>query len=219
MENRGLSFKEWFYLYRCYWQNRLNYARLRRNLRGKVEFGEGCDIWAKGLNYRGFGKVKLGKGTVLMTGVYPTIFDTEKGSDIVLGERVLLLSKYCSNVFTAFENAKIEIGDDSAFNGVIISAKERVKLGKKVFASWRVTIFDSDTHDLSNTRKERIKPVEIGDYVLIGAGAVILQGVKIGSHSVIGANSVVSRDIPDHSIAAGAPARVIGQVDDRDLAR
>lgn len=46
----------------------------------------------------------------------------------------------------------------------------------------------------------------------------ILPGVKIGSHCVIGANSVVTKNIPEHSIAAGNPAKVIGQVDDRNLA-
>ena len=70
----------------------------------------------------------------------------------------------------------------------------------------------------STNRQERIASVEMGDYVLVGRYATILPGVKIGSHCVIGANSVVTRDIPDHSIAAGNPARVIGQIDDRDHA-
>jgi len=43
----------------------------------------------------------------------------------------------------------------------------------------------------------------------IGAGAILLPGVKVGKWSVVGAGSVVLRDIPDHSIAVGNPAKVI----------
>jgi acetyltransferase-like isoleucine patch superfamily enzyme len=46
--------------------------------------------------------------------------------------------------------------------------------------------------------------------VWIGIGARITDGVGIGSGSVIGAGAVVTRDVPDFSIAAGVPARVIG---------
>lgn len=53
------------------------------------------------------------------------------------------------------------------------------------------------------------RPVSIGSGSWIGHGAVILPGARIGRNVVIGANSVVSGSIPDHSIAVGAPARVI----------
>ena len=50
---------------------------------------------------------------------------------------------------------------------------------------------------------------EIGDDVLVGAGAKVIRGVKIGSRVHIGANAVVMQDIPDDSIAVGIPARII----------
>lgn len=49
----------------------------------------------------------------------------------------------------------------------------------------------------------------LGNAVYVGAGAKILGGVNIGSDVLIGANAVVVKDIPDHSTAAGIPARVI----------
>ncbi|MEO6802231.1 MAG: DapH/DapD/GlmU-related protein, partial [Granulicella sp.] len=51
--------------------------------------------------------------------------------------------------------------------------------------------------------------VEIGEGTLIGMGTMVLPNVRIGKRCVIGANSVVTSDIPDYSIAAGSPARVI----------
>jgi maltose O-acetyltransferase len=60
-------------------------------------------------------------------------------------------------------------------------------------------------------RRERElgKPVEIGADVWVGAGALILAGVRVGSRAVIGAGSVVTRDVPAGVFAAGNPCRVI----------
>lgn len=56
---------------------------------------------------------------------------------------------------------------------------------------------------------EITKPIVVGDNVYIGNDVIILPGVSIGSNVIIGAGAVVSRDIPDNSVAVGAPARVI----------
>lgn len=55
------------------------------------------------------------------------------------------------------------------------------------------------------------KSTELGDFVFIGANAVIQMGAKIGDHSVIGAGAVVleSAEIPPYSLAVGVPARVV----------
>lgn len=51
--------------------------------------------------------------------------------------------------------------------------------------------------------------ITLGDDVWLGVGVIILDGVTIGHGSVIGAGSVVTSDIPENSIAAGVPAKVI----------
>lgn len=51
---------------------------------------------------------------------------------------------------------------------------------------------------------------KIGGHVDIGAGAKILGGVTIGHHAKIGANAVVLRDVPEHGVAVGVPARIKG---------
>ena len=55
-------------------------------------------------------------------------------------------------------------------------------------------------------------PVTIGDDVWIGANAVVLPGVTIGSHSVVAAGAVVTKDVSDHSLVAGVPAKIIKKI-------
>lgn len=56
----------------------------------------------------------------------------------------------------------------------------------------------------------------IGDNVWIGGNTVVVPGVHIGSNVVIGAGSVVTKDIPDWSVAAGNPCRVIRKITEED---
>lgn len=51
--------------------------------------------------------------------------------------------------------------------------------------------------------------IDIGDDVWIGFGAIILSGVKVGSFSIVSAGSVVTKDVPEFSIVAGNPAKVV----------
>ena len=61
-------------------------------------------------------------------------------------------------------------------------------------------------------RKEEFLPTRVGRGVTIGANATIICGVTIGQYAMIGAGAVVTRDIPDHSLVAGNPARHLGWV-------
>jgi acetyltransferase-like isoleucine patch superfamily enzyme len=55
-------------------------------------------------------------------------------------------------------------------------------------------------------------PVSIYDDVWIGANAVILPGVSIGRHSVVAAGSVVTHDVPEGTVVAGVPAKIIRKI-------
>lgn len=57
---------------------------------------------------------------------------------------------------------------------------------------------------------------EIGDYSLIGIGAIVLNGAKIGSHCLIGAGALITEDkvIPDRSLVLGSPGKVVRQLTD-----
>ena len=54
-----------------------------------------------------------------------------------------------------------------------------------------------------------IPPVEIGNDVWIGYGAVIMDGIKIGHGAIVGAGAVVTKDVPPYAIVGGVPAKII----------
>ncbi|CEG26648.1 2,3,4,5-tetrahydropyridine-2,6-dicarboxylate N-acetyltransferase [Bacillus sp. B-jedd] len=59
------------------------------------------------------------------------------------------------------------------------------------------------------------KPVVIEDDVVIGANAVVIEGVTVGKGAVIAAGSVVLSDVPPNTLVAGMPARVIKEIDEK----
>jgi putative colanic acid biosynthesis acetyltransferase WcaF len=68
------------------------------------------------------------------------------------------------------------------------------------------------THDFKDPSLQLItKPITIGKNSFIGARAMVLPGVRIGEQAIVGAMSVVSKDVPDHQIVAGNPAKNIGE--------
>lgn len=73
--------------------------------------------------------------------------------------------------------------------------------------------FPGDIFFAKTVREEKklSRPVYLENGVWLGYGVIVLSGVRIGAGSVVAAGSVVIHDIPSGSIAAGNPARVIGQ--------
>jgi maltose O-acetyltransferase len=110
----------------------------------------------------------------------------------------------------------ITLGDKVFFNfNCVILDICPVRIGSRVLFGPAVQIYAA-SHPLSATVRrsglELGKPVEIGDDVWVGGGAIICPGVRVGSRAVIGAGSVVTHDIPESVLAAGNPCRVIRDV-------
>lgn len=59
------------------------------------------------------------------------------------------------------------------------------------------------------------KPVTIGDNVLIGANAVVIEGVSVGNGAVVAAGAVVTREVPENAVVAGVPARIVKMKDEK----
>jgi acetyltransferase-like isoleucine patch superfamily enzyme len=202
-------------LHLAYRYNRARFALLRRGLSGRVEFGPGCDVWTSCLDFNGQGRAVFGAGCIVERGPFPLSLEVAAGGLVRFHERVWVRGKYRPNVITCFEGAQVSVGSDSLLNGVIISSRTRVEIGQKAMLSWNTVILDSNQHPLADDEPFQPRPVTIGDYVMIGGGATVLGGVSIGSHTVVGAGSVVTRDLPDHVIAAGQPARVLRKISGR----
>ena len=73
--------------------------------------------------------------------------------------------------------------------------------------------FDDPTRPITWQGFASKGPTRLGDNVWLGENVVVTSGVTIGARSVIGANSVVTRDIPPGTIAAGAPAKVLREIE------
>lgn len=59
------------------------------------------------------------------------------------------------------------------------------------------------------------KPVIVEDQAVVGANAVILEGVTVGEGAVVAAGAIVTEDVPAHTVVAGTPARVIKKIDEK----
>lgn len=114
----------------------------------------------------------------------------------------------------------IEVGDNffANYNCTILDVA-KVKIGNNVLFAPNVAIYTAGhpIHpDSRNTAYEYGIKVTIGDNVWVGGNVVITAGVTIGDNVVIGAGSVVTRDIPDNTVAAGNPCKVIRQITEGD---
>lgn len=117
-------------------------------------------------------------------------FITQEGSRIQIGER----SKFNDTCrFQADEATLISIGNDCLLASV------------KIRSSDAHSIFELDGNERINPAKD----VYIKDHVWLADEVMVLKGVTIGSGSVIAARSTVTKSLPEHSLCAGTPARVI----------
>jgi len=124
---------------------------------------------------------------------------------------------------TAPGEARVRIGSGSFLNvGVMVAAHELVEIGDHCMFANGCFVSDAshrfDDADTPVPHQGFISkgPTRVGDNVWCGANVVITSGVTVGERCVIGANSVVTESLPPFSIAAGAPARVLKQVEHAD---
>lgn len=93
----------------------------------------------------------------------------------------------------------IKIGHNTAFGDNVM-----VLTGK------HMNISESKEHNVELHRVPASgREISIGDGCFIGAGAIIIGPVTIGNHSVVAAGAVVTKDVPERSMVAGVPAKII----------
>jgi carbonic anhydrase/acetyltransferase-like protein (isoleucine patch superfamily) len=150
-----------------------------------VIIDDDCCLDAKGC---ATGEFEIGERTLVSRGC---VLSAKDGS-LTIGPRVNLGARCI-----LYASTKLEIGADTML------AADCYIGGGRYNARGRLDI------PISRQQLPRSGTV-IGEDCWIGAGAVVVDGVRIGRGSVVGAGAVVTRSLPDYSIAAGIPARIIG---------
>ncbi|QQO07621.1 sugar O-acetyltransferase [Breznakiella homolactica] len=124
---------------------------------------------------------------------------------------------YIQPSFNCDNGKNIHVGEDFLTNyNVTILDIARVTIGDYCMIGPN-TLISTVGHPLSpkgrRAKMAQAKPVTIGDNVWIGGSCTILPGVTIGNNVVVAAGAVVTKDVPDNSVAAGVPAKVIKRLE------
>lgn len=135
---------------------------------------------------------------------------------ISIGDSVFVGAGSWLQVLDDGPDVALELGDGTSIAGnCVLSAARSVRLGSQVLLARNVYVSDH-IHAYSDVARavleqgvERIQAVVIEDGAWLGQNVVICPGVRIGRGAVVGANSVVIEDVPDYSLAVGAPARIV----------
>ena len=135
-----------------------------------------------------------------------TIIRMDKGSSFKIDGNFEI---YYDGDIICFQDAKLKIGSGFCNSNVKIRCSKEITIGNNVAISHDVTIMDSDAHYIDYEDYKISKPIYIEDDVWIGTRATILKGVTIGKGSIVAAGAVVTNDVPQNSIVAGVPAKVI----------
>ncbi|CAM3258241.1 sugar O-acetyltransferase [Vagococcus fessus] len=146
-----------------------------------------------------------------------------------LEERTKLLKKLLKNTGSEFYieppfrcdyGKNISIGENFYANfDCIMLDVANITIGDNVMFAPRVSLFTAGhplDAEIRNSGLEFGSEIKIGNNVWIGGNTTVNPGVTIGNNVVIGSGSVVTKDIPENSIAAGNPCRVLRDVSDED---
>lgn len=118
-----------------------------------------------------------------------------------------------------FRATGVYVGAGAVLNPMLSisdSFAKLVSIGERASIAQNVTIVaDSAPNNATLAKLPGVRsmivraPVVLMNDCWIGAGATILPGITIGSEAIVGAGSVVTKDVPERTVAAGVPARVI----------
>ena len=133
---------------------------------------------------------------------------------LVLRAKRLLLP--CVTFFGTFidvhRDAVFESKFFSANTGSVIVVGKHISLGHDVMMGRNIVIYDSDFHSIPGSDGNPVnysKDVTIEDHVWLTNNVTVLKGVTIGKDSLISAMTLIRKDIPEKSLVAGIPGKVL----------
>lgn len=172
------------------------------------------------------GRLYIQKRNVFQRLLHPN----EKNGTLVIGNYFSCNNSLKSNSVGIFQpclfnifrpGSQILIGDNVGISGSTINASKSIIIGDNTIIGSGCLITDTDSHPISAEKRlckdyykyTSCKEIKIGKNVFVGARSIIMKGVKIGDGAVIGAGSVVTKDVPENTIVAGNPARIIKKIE------
>lgn len=159
------------------------------------------------------------------------------------GKKYILIGENChitGNFIFEIKEGKITIGNRTFIGGGTFICIDEIQIGSDVMFSWGCTVVDNNSHShIWSERKNDVTDWKSGldenkigaykdwssvkrgkiiikDKAWIGFNSIILKGVTIGEGAIVGAGSVISKDVPDWTVVAGNPAKIIREIPENE---
>ena len=125
-----------------------------------------------------------------------------------IGENSMVMAPIAG---AAFDH--IKIGNNVYINSnSLLMARGGITIEDDVMLAANVQLL-SNNHDEYDRQVLTCKPIHIKKGAWIGAGASILPGVTIGEYAIVGAGAIVTKDVGDYEVAVGVPAKIVKTLD------
>lgn len=156
--------------------------------------------------------------------------------DVVLGEDVVIHHPELVNLYGCVIGSGSKVGtfveiQKGATIGCNVKISSHTFICEGVYIEDGVFIghgvmFINDTYPKAVTEEGKLQTeadwnvitTRVKRYASLGSNATILAGITIGERALLGAGAVVTHDVPDYAIVVGVPARVIGDIRNKNTA-
>ena len=149
--------------------------------------------------------------------IHPTAI-VDEGAQIGAGTRIwhwvhvcggARIGAGCSLGQNVYVGNRVTIGDNVKIQNHV-SVYDEVTLENDVFCGPSMVFTNVYNPRSVVSRKDQYRRTLVRKGATLGANCTIVCGTEIGRHAFVGAGSVVNRDVPDHALVVGVPARQVG---------